>query len=138
MNYILIILHLFGFGAGVTTSVGNLVMMRLIQSSPGDAPVLGRVPPLLARVGQVGLALLWVTGLILVWTRWDGPENMPQAFWYKILCVVLLTGVVAFLDLTIRRVRNGDRAAAARLPLFGRIAAALLLLVVVFAVVAFN
>lgn len=138
MNYILIILHFFGFGAGVTASIGNFTIMTLIQRSPGDAPVLTKVPPLLARVGQVGLAILWVTGLIMVWSIWGGPESLPQSFWYKIICVVLLTVVVVFLDLTIKRVRQGDRAVAARLPFLGRVAAALLLLVVVFAVVAFN
>ncbi len=138
MNYILIILHLFGFGAGVAASIGNFTIMYLVQSSPGDALVLTKVPPVLARVGQVGLALLWVTGLIMVWSIWNGPENLPQSFWYKIACVVLLTVVVVFLDLTIKRVRQGDRSVAARLPLLGRIAAALMVLVVVFAVVAFN
>lgn len=138
MNEILLILHFFGFGAGVAASVGNFTIMQLIQASPGDAPVLGKVPPALARVGQVGLALLWITGVIMVWSVWGGPGNLDWAFWVKLVCVVLLTGMAIYLDMTIRKVRAGDAAAAARLPLFGWIAAGLLVLIVVFAVIAFN
>ena len=44
-------------------------------------------------VGQIGLGLLWLTGLIMVWTRWGGPQNLPGTFWMKFGLVVLLTGV---------------------------------------------
>jgi len=138
VNDILLILHLLGFGAGFATSVGNFTIMQLIQASPGDAPILTKVPPRLARVGQVGLAVLWVTGLIMVWSIYGGPQLLSWAFWVKLACVVALTGVAIFLDLTLRRVRAGDRAAAANLPLFGRIAGILLLLIVIFAVLAFH
>jgi uncharacterized membrane protein len=138
MNEILLILHFLGFGAGMAASVGNFTIMMLIQASPGDAPVLSKVPPRLARVGQVGLGVLWITGVIMVWSIWGGPGNLDWAFWVKFVCVVLLTGVAIYLDLTIRKVRAGDTAAAAQLPLFGRVAAGLLLLIVVFAVIAFH
>ena len=138
MNEILLILHFLGFGAGMASSVGNFTIMQLIQSSPGDAPVLTKVPPLLARIGQVGLGVLWITGIIMVWSVWGGPENLDWAFWVKFACVVLLTGVAVYLDLTVKKVRAGNVAAAAQLPLFGRIAAGLLLLIVIFAVIAFH
>lgn len=138
MNEVLLILHFLGFGAGMAASVGNFTVMQLIQKAPGDAPVLAKVPPVLARVGQVGLAVLWVTGIILIWSIWGGPAFLHWAFWVKLACVVLLTAVIVFLDLTIKKVRSGDTAAAAQLPVFGRIAGGLLLLVVVFAVIAFH
>jgi hypothetical protein len=138
MNEILLILHFFGFGAGMAASVGNFTIMQLIQASPGDAPVLSRVPPVLARVGQVGLAVLWLTGIVMVWSIWGGPGSLNWAFWVKFAAVVLLTGVAVYLDLTIRKVRAGDTAAAASLPIFGRVAAGLLALIVVFAVIAFH
>lgn len=138
MNDILLILHFFGFGAGMAASVGNFTILQLIQAAPGDAPVLGRVPPVLARVGQVGLAILWITGLIMVWSIYGGPQLLAWPFWAKIVCVVGLTAVAAYLDLTVKKVRAGDRSAAAMLPLFGRIAAGLLFLIVVFAVLAFH
>jgi hypothetical protein len=138
MNEILLILHFFGFGAGMAASVGNFTVMQLIQASPGDAPALSKVPPVLARVGQVGLGLLWLTGLVMVWSIWGGPGNLDWAFWVKIVCVILLTAAVVYIDLTVKKVRAGDTAAAATLPLFGRAAAGLLALIVIFAVIAFN
>jgi hypothetical protein len=138
MNHILQVLHFFGFGAGVTASVGNFAILYLMRSAPGDRAALSRVPPVLARIGQVGLALLWGTGLLMVWSIWGGPEAMPPSFWWKMLCVVLLTITVVFLDLTIRKARAGEAASARRLPFIARVAAALLLLTVVFAVAAFN
>ena len=138
MNEVLLILHFFGLGAGFAASIGNFTVMQLIQAAPGDAPVLGKVPPVLARVGQVGLGLLWITGVIMIWSIWGGPGNLEWAFWVKLLGVVLLTGIAIYLDMTIRRVRAGDMAAAAQLPLFGRIAGGLLALIVIFAVIAFH
>jgi uncharacterized membrane protein len=138
MNEILLILHFLGFGAGMAASVGNFTIMQLVRNSPGDAPVLTKVPPLLARVGQVGLGVLWITGIVMVWAVWGGPENLGWAFWVKFVCVVLLTAVAIYLDLTVKKVRAGNTAAAAQLPLFGRIAAGLLLLIVIFAVIAFH
>lgn len=138
VNDILLILHFFAFGAGMAAAVGNFTILQLIQAAPGDAPVLGRVPPVLARVGQVGLAVLWITGLIMVWSIYGGPQLLSWAFWAKIACVVGLTAVAAYVDLTAKKVRAGDRNAAAMLPLFGRISAGLLFLVVVFAVLAFH
>lgn len=137
MNEVLLMLHFFGLAAGFAASIGNLVILRLSMSSPADAPVLARVPPNLARVGQVGLALLWITGLIMVWTH-GGPSNLPWAFWVKLLLVIGVTVGVVMLDLTLKRVRSGDQEAAARLPLYGGITGAMLVLVVVFAVLAFD
>jgi uncharacterized membrane protein len=126
------------FGAGMASSVGNFTIMQIAQASPGDAPALRKVPPVLARVGQTGLIVLWITGLILVWSKFGGVEGLDWAFWAKLACVMALTALVAFMEMTMKKVRAGDSAAAAQLPLFGRIAAGLLLLIVIFAVVAFH
>lgn len=138
MNDILFILHLLGFGAGMASSVGNFTIMQIAQRSPGDAPALRKVPPVLARVGQTGLIVLWITGPILLWTKFGGVEGMDWAFWAKIACVVALTVLVGYMEMTLKRVRQGDTAAAAKLPVYGRVAGGLLLLVVIFAVLAFH
>jgi hypothetical protein len=33
--------------------------------------------PMLAQVAGAGLVLLWVTGLILVWSKWSGLGSLP-------------------------------------------------------------
>lgn len=138
MNEILLILHLFGFAAAVGASIGNFTIMRLVGAAPGDAPVLGKVPPILSRVGQVGLGLLWLTGLIMVWSVFGGPQNLPATFWWKFACVLAVTAGVVLLGLTLKQVQSGNRAAAARLPILGMATTGFLVLVVIFAVFAFD
>jgi len=138
MNEILLMLHFFGLAAGFSAAIGNTVIMRLVAASPADAPVLGKVPPILARVGQVGLAVLWITGLILVWSKYGGPANLDWRFWVKFILVIGVTAGVVMFDLTLKKVRSGDQAAAARLPMYGGITGAMLVLVVIFAVLAFT
>ncbi len=93
---------------------------------------------MLLRSGQVGLGLLWLTGIIMVWTMFGGPGNLPPTFWIKFVLVLAVTAMVALLSITVRRVQGGDRSAAARLPLYGGVSGALLLLTVIFAVVALQ
>jgi hypothetical protein len=138
MNEILLILHLFGFGTGMAASVGNFAIMRTVRGSPADAPALMKLSPVLGRAGQIGLGLLWLTGIILVWSKWGGPQNLPTAFWWKFACVVILTGVSAMLGITAKQIQAGNRALAARMPIMGAAAAVLLVLVVIFAVYAFD
>lgn len=137
MNEILTVLHLFGFAAGAAASVGNLAVMRAVAAAPANAPVLGKLAPFFARVGQVGLAVLWITGAAMIWMQ-NGPANLPDAFWIKLLLVITLTAVVIALALLAKRMHSGDKSAAARMPLLGRIAGVLLVLVVISTVIAFR
>jgi hypothetical protein len=137
MNAILFMLHLFGLAGAFAASIGNMTVLQLVRALPGDAPTLGKVTARLARVGQTGLALLWLTGIIMVWTVYGGPENLPWMFWVKFLCVVVVTAAAVLIDLTLRRLRAGDTSAAARLPMIGMTASGFLVLVVIFAVLAF-
>jgi hypothetical protein len=138
MNDILFMLHLFGFGAAFAAAVGNFTILRLTMASPADAPVLGKVPPRLARVGQIGLGVLWVTGPIMIWSKYNGFGDLNWAFWVKLACVIAITVVAVMLGMMVRRVQAGDAAARAQLPLYGRISGALLGLIVIFAVLAFH
>jgi len=140
MNDTLFVLHLLGFGAAVASSVGNLIILRMVAESPADRPVLAKVPPRLARVGQSGLGLLWLTGLIMLWTMFGGPQNVPSTVWFssKIVFVIVVTVVVVMADITLKRIRAGNLALVRQLPIYGIVMAVLLLLVVICAVLAFN
>jgi len=140
MNDTLFVLHLLGFGAAVASSVGNFIILRMVAESPADRPVLAKVPPRLARVGQSGLGLLWLTGLIMLWTMFGGPQNVPSTFWFssKIVFVIVVTVVVVMADITLKRIRAGNLALVRQLPIYGIVMAVLLLLVVICAVLAFN
>jgi hypothetical protein len=68
---ILVILHLLGLAMGFSTSFASFVMFGLIaKAAPQEKLVLARFPPIMSRVGEIGLALLWATGLLLVWAQW--------------------------------------------------------------------
>jgi hypothetical protein len=138
MNEILLMLHFFGLGAGFAAAVGNPIVARAMAAAPADAPALGKIQPMLSRVGQAGLGLLWFTGLILVWSKWGGPGALSWAFWVKILAVLGITAAVIYLAQLAPRARAGDASARAMLPMVGAASGALLALAVIFAVLAFD
>jgi hypothetical protein len=136
---ILFILHLLGMAMGFSVSFAGLVMMGLIaKASPAEKPVLGRFPPAMMRVGDIGLILLWGTGLLLVYTRWGGFGTLPWQFHVKITAVVLHSGVIGYIHVLMRKARQGDASALARVPIAGRSALLLALVALVFAVLAFG
>jgi hypothetical protein len=138
MNDILLILHFFGLGAGFAAAVGSPIIGRQAAASPDAAPVLGKAQEVLARTGQIGLGLLWLTGLAMIWTVYGGPAGVPALFWFKFACVVVVTGAVIMLRILGQRARAGDAAARSQMPIYGAVSGVFLILVVIFAVLAFN
>lgn len=139
LNQVLLILHFLGLALGFSVSFGNIVMSGLIsKATPPEKAVLGRFPPLITRVGTAGLGLLWVTGVILVYTKWAGFATLPWQFHVKLTAVVLLTVTVAYVHWLERRIRQGDATAVVRIEKAGKIATTLALIAVVFAVLSFD
>jgi len=140
MNEILLMLHFLGLGMGFAGSLGGFALTLVTNASPPqDAPVLARVAPVLMRIGQIGLALLLVTGPLLLWLKWGWVPPAPTMFMLKMIFVAAVTIMIALIAMTAGRARRArDMTAAARLPLYGRIATTFLGLVVIFAVLAFD
>ncbi len=138
-NKIVLVLHFIGLALGFSVSISNAVMMGLItRAAPGERPVLARFPPIMSKVGRVGLVLLWLTGLTMLYTRWNGFNGMPWQFHVKLTAVVLLTLTVLYIGRIEGQVSRGDAAAAARLPSVGKMASLFALTALVFAVLTFN
>ena len=135
---ILLMLHFLGLGAGFTGSIAGGLLLRQLMASPGDAPVIMKLQPLFLRVGEIGLAILWITGPWMVIARYGGGSGLSWAFYVKLVCVVAVTAGVIMIDMTSRRVRAGDTSARSQLPLYGAGTGIFLALVVIFAVIAFN
>jgi uncharacterized membrane protein len=139
LNRTLIVLHLLGLAMGFAGSIGSLVMLRLMKSAtPQDKAVLGRVPKVMGKVGSYGIALLWATGLTLVYTRWGGFGSLPWTFHVKLTAVVIVTAAVGASHAVAARVNRGDAAAAAWLPAIGAIGLTAATIAVIFAVVTFT
>ena len=139
MDRILIFLHFVGLMLGATGGFGSaLVMRRALTLSPEGARPLRELGPMLANVSASGVALMWLTGLALVWARWGGPENLPRLFWLKFVFVLSLTAAAVAIHLTYAAIRGGNVAAAARLPKLGPVAGLSSLLAVLLAVYTFS
>ena len=139
---ILLVLHFVGLAMGLSVSFANIVMSGLIaKSAPAERGVLARFPPLMSRLGNYGLGLLWLSGLGLVQFKWGGFGNigsMPWQFHAKLTLVIILSALVGFLQAQLRRLAPGDTAGMARLQMFGKLAFVTALAIVVFAVLAFG
>jgi hypothetical protein len=139
MNEALLFLHFVGLMLGAAGGFASAIIMRRALVLPAEeAKVLRGLGPTLSKVSAAGVAVLWITGLIMVWTKWDGFGSLPQMFWVKAIFIVSLTVMTALIQLTYAEIRKGNPAAAARLPKFGPMAGISALLAVLFAVLAFN
>ena len=139
INQILLILHFLGLTMGFSVTCAGLVMSGLMaKAAPSEKAVLGRFPPLMMRVGDIGLVLLWITGVALVYNKWGGFAILPWQFHAKLTAVVLLTVTMGYIHRLQSLIRKGDPAAAARIETVGQIASAFALVAVVFAVLTFD
>ena len=139
MNEALLFLHFFGLMLGAAGGFASAIVMRRALTLPAEeAKVLRGLGPTLAKVSATGVAVLWVTGLIMVWSKWGGIESLPQMFWVKAIFILSLTVVVGLIHMTYGEIRKGNPAAAAKLPKLGPMAGISAVLAVLFAVLAFN
>jgi hypothetical protein len=111
----LMVVHFLGLALGLSTGFANMVMAGLIaKAAPQEQAVLGRFPPAMAKVGAIGLALLWASG------------------------IVLLTIIVGYIHILMPRAQRGDAAAAARIRLLGMLTGPLAIIAIIFAVITFG
>jgi len=138
----LLILHFLGLGLGLGTSFAMFTLNLATKDLDGAerAKFMQRASAL-SRNGSMGLLLLILSGLGIVTYRgfgdvmaWGGP-----AFHAKLTLVVLLCGLVGYMQMTLKKARKtGDPKLMARMPLLGRIGMLLTVAIVVLAVVAFK
>ncbi|MDX5361190.1 MAG: hypothetical protein LPL00_07220 [Alphaproteobacteria bacterium] len=87
-------LHFIGLAAGIGLGFASLLTGMAAGRAEGEARVaLRRLMPRLANGSLAGLALLWVSGGLLVWSgHWQGLLVAP-VFHLKLAAVVVLTVV---------------------------------------------
>ncbi len=123
MNDAILFLHFVGLMLGAAGGFASAVIMRRALAMPADeAKVVRGLGPILANVSAIGVAVLWVTGLILVWSKWDGFGSLPQIFWVKAIFILSLTAVAILIHMTYAEIRKGNVAVASRLPKLGPMA----------------
>ena len=139
LDYTLMVVHFLGLAVGLSTGFANMVMAGLIsKAAPPERAVLGRFPPAMARVGAIGLAMLWASGIAIVLTRYGTFAILPRPFIVKLAAVVLLTLIVGYIHVLMPRAQRGDAAAMARIQLLGKITGPLAIIAIIFAVITFG
>lgn len=140
MNEFLLFLHFLGLMFGAAGGIASGVIMRQAAAMPADSgETLRQLGPVLARLAGTGVALLWITGLIMVFTIWGGFGALPGLFWVKFIFVLVLTACVGLIHMTYAEIRRtGNILLAMRLRFYGPISGLSALLAVLFAVYAFD
>jgi hypothetical protein len=135
----LVILHFLGLTMGVSTGFANMAMAGVIaKAAPNEKPILARFAPAMSRIGAVGLALLWASGIAIVLTRYGTFSVLPRPFLVKLAAVVVLTALVGYIHVLLPRAQKGDMAAAARIQTVGKLTGPFALIAIIFAVITFN
>jgi uncharacterized membrane protein len=139
MTEVLLWLHFLGLMMGAGGGFGSIVVMRIALARPPEqASALRSVGPALGRMSLAGLVLMLATGVALVYARYGGFGAMTSMFWVKMVFVASLAAAAFAIELTYAAVKEGNAAAAARLPALGPWAGVSSLLAVLFAVLAFH
>lgn len=140
LDDILLILHFIGLALGFAGGIASGLSMRLAGAAkPEGAAALRQIPPIAAKISATGLVLLWLTGLALVYTRWNGFGALPALFWVKFAFVLALTALVGVVEATHARLkRTGDAALRGRLARLGPLSGLAALGALIFAVLAFH
>jgi hypothetical protein len=139
MNQFILFLHFVGLMIGSAGGLGAGIIMRRSLSMPAEqASTVRQLGPMLANVAAVGILLLWITGLVMVWTVYGGPGGLRWEFWVKIVFVIVATVLVGLTHMSYAQIRKGNFAAAKRLPIVGPATGVCVLLAVLFASYAFG
>jgi hypothetical protein len=139
LTTLLLWLHFIGVGMGMGGGIAlSKVGPRLISAPKDDREVLWLLEKFFSRIGAGGLAVLLVTGPLMLWLKFGGPTGMPWWFWAKMVFVfAALVGVVLH-ERASSRFRQGDASAVPLMYLGGRMAGLGILLAMLCAAFTFN
>lgn len=131
--------HLMGLALGGAAGFGNAVVGRRLRIvGPEVREHLFGVAHGLSRLGMVGMALLIVTGPLLIWLQFGGVNALSWVFWLKMVLLVALIVDIIVMGRLEAQAEGGDLSTLKRLPVLGAVSILLLIGIVLCAVVAFE
>ncbi len=136
LQSLLLWLHFLSLGLGGAATFGGVVLATTIAKAPPESrPPLAAVRGRLVLFGRLGLALLILTGLLMVRAHGAG-----QLFWFtlKMTLVLALTASVVYAIPLGRKAQTGDAAAIARMGQIVRLNLGLFAAIIFTAVLAFG
>lgn len=135
---VLFVIHILAFIAGGANSVVMPILGRkMATATPEVRGELMDFAGKLAKVGKYAMITLIVTGLLVLWLKWN--FVVPNIwFWVKMAGIVAMLVFIGLNEATTKRAGTGDAEALRRSAMYGQLTGIAFLLVVFSAVFAFN
>jgi putative membrane protein len=132
-------LHFIGLAMGLGGGIAlGFVGPKLIAAEGPFLAEMWKFETFFGRVGTGGLGLLIVTGPLMLWLKYGGPEGLSGWFWAKMAFVLVALVGVGLHQWAGSRFRKGDRTAIPLMFASGRTAGAAMALAILCAVFAFG
>ncbi len=136
MLIVLKVVHLYALILGSVGGMGTGILMSGAEGPP-TAQVVS-VLKLFKTFGMIAVALLWLTGLLLVWIEY-GTLALGLAFSLKLVAAIVLTALIfGSASVAAKARRAGVPPDAALMEKLGKTSALMSFVAVVCAVIAFN
>ncbi|WP_374626381.1 hypothetical protein [Devosia sp.] len=138
VGLILFFIHIVAFIVGGANSVVMPILgAKMASASPEVRAELADFAERLARLGKWAMVTLLVTGVLVLWLKWNWV--IPNAwFWVKMAGIAAMLVFISLNEMNGKKARAGDREAAARSRQFGQLTALSFAIVLASAVFAFN
>ena len=135
---ILFFIHIVAFVAGGANSVLMPILgPKIATATPEVRASLISVVDAVAKVGKYAMATLLVTGILVLWLKWN--FVVPNFwFWIKMLGIVAMLVFISLNEINQKKARTGDMAAAKASKMFGQLTGVAFAVVILSAVFAFN
>lgn len=119
---LLLFLHIMGVVLGVGA---GLAMSRIaslgVQANDDQKNVLLQAGKLLFGYRHIGLAILWITGPMLLWLKYGTLSGLSHWFWLKMLLVLVLSAAIGMGSKAHRQLREGDTSVAPKLKIIAQV-----------------
>jgi hypothetical protein len=140
METVLLTIHFLslavGIGGGVSSAIAGATFA---DAEPPVAPAIGKLVSKIGDAGFGALVLLWLTGIILVFTEYGGFGALPGSFSVKMIGVLGLTGAVVAMQIVKRTaLKAGHPPDPGRMKTLGQIALVSAIFTIVMAIVTFE
>jgi uncharacterized membrane protein len=136
---ILVWIHLSAVAVGGAAAFGGpIVGRRLAGASVETRAQLFGIAAQLSTLGRAAVAVLIVTGPLIVWLEYGGFGGLNFWFWIKMALLVIFLAVIVLAGLSAKRARGGDMEAAKRMPMLSMASMVIFLAILFSAVMSFS
>lgn len=138
LGLVLFVIHIVAFIAGgVNSVIMPIIGPRMATATPEVRGQLMGIVEAVAKVGKYALATLLISGVLVLWLKWNWV--IPNYwFWAKMGLIVVMIVFIGINEMNARKAKQGDQEAAGRSKMFGLLTGLAFLGVIVSAVFAFN